>query len=99
MTAHHPPADVIGQAHVAVVAARQGGQIDRLPTAIVCSGIRPEWVIAGMKPPRAIEQNGGGAQRRRIRPPAARQLSNHDGECHQRHDDDANDQFTLCGVN
>ena len=98
MTVRHPPAYVIGQTHVAVVAARQGGHIDRLPTAIVCIGVRPVWVIAGMESPGAIEQSSCGAQRRRIRAAAARQVGDHDGQCHQRRDDDADDQFALCCV-
>src|SRR6185436_13607272 len=53
MTVRHPPADVIGQTHVAVVASRQGGQIERLPTAIVCESVRPAWVIADMESPGA----------------------------------------------
>ena len=94
----HPPADVIGQTHVAVVAARRGGHIDRLPIAIVCIGVRPVWVIAGMESPGAIEQRRCGAQRRRIGAAAPRQVGDHDGECQQRRDDDADDQFALCRV-
>ena len=98
MTVRHPTADVIGQTHVAVVAARQGGQIDRLPVAIVCIGGRPARIIAGMESPGAIEQSRCGTQRRRIRAAAARQVGDHDGEYQQRRDDDADDQFALCWV-
>ena len=35
VTVRHPPADVIGQTHVAVVAARQGGHVDRLPSLVI----------------------------------------------------------------
>src|SRR6185436_3704245 len=44
MTVRHPPADVIGQTHVAVVAARRGSHIQRLPPVVVCNGVRPAWV-------------------------------------------------------
>jgi hypothetical protein len=88
----------VRQTHVAVVAARQGSHIDSLPTAIVCIGVRPVWVIAGMESPGAIEQSSCGAQRRRIRPAAARQIGDHDGQCHQRRYDDTDDQFALCCV-
>jgi len=72
MTVRHPPAYVIGQTHVAVVAARQGRHIDCLPTVIVCIGVCPVWIIAGMESPGAIEQSSCGAQRWRIRAAAAR---------------------------
>src|SRR5499427_8024320 len=98
MTVRHPPAYVIGQTYVAVVATRQGGHIYRLPSAIVYIGVRPVWVIAGMESPGAIEQSSCGAQRRRIRAAAARQVGDHDGQCHQRRYDDADDQFALCCV-
>jgi hypothetical protein len=98
MTVRHPPAHVIGQTHVAVVAARQGGQIDRLPTAVVGIRARPLSVIAGMKSPGAIEQCRCGAQRSRIRSAAARQVGDHDGRCQQRRHDDADHQFALCCV-
>jgi len=95
MTVRHPPAHVIGQTHVAVVAARQGSQIDRLRTAVVGIRVRPVWVIAGMKSPGAIEQRRCGAQRPRIRAAAARQVGDHDGQCQQRHHDDGDHQFAL----
>src|SRR5260370_34899134 len=75
MTVRHPPAYVVGQTYVAVVAARQGGHIDRLPTVIVCIGVCPVWIIAGMESPGAIEQSSCAAQRRRIRRAAAPQNS------------------------
>jgi hypothetical protein len=98
MTVRHPPAYVIGQTDVAVVAARWGGQIDRLPTVVVCSGVRPVSVIADMESPGAIEQSSCGAQIRRIRAAADRQIGDHDGPCHQRHHHDADDQSALCHV-
>jgi hypothetical protein len=96
MTMRHPPADVIGQAHVAVVAARQGGHIQRLPPVVVCTGVRPAWVIADMESPRAIEQSRRGTQRWRIGPAAARQVGEYDGPGHQRRGDDADDHCALC---
>src|SRR4029079_4959570 len=54
MTVRHPPAYVIGQTHVTVVAARRGGHVDRLPTAVVCIDGRPLWVIADLESPGAI---------------------------------------------
>ena len=35
VTVRHPAADVIGQTHVAVVAARQGGHVERLPSIVI----------------------------------------------------------------
>src|SRR6476660_8187850 len=67
MTVRHPPAYVIGQTDVAIVAARHGGQVDGLPTVIVGIRVRPAWVIAGMESPSTIEQGRCGAQRWRIR--------------------------------
>ena len=49
MTVSYPPAYVIGQTHVAVVAARRSRPADLLPTVIVCIGVRPVWVIADME--------------------------------------------------
>jgi hypothetical protein len=93
----HPPADVIGQTHVGVVAARRGGQIDRLPAAIVCVGVRPVRVIAGAESPGAIEQRRRGAQLRRIRTAAGCQVSDHDSQGNKRHCDDYDDQPALRG--
>jgi hypothetical protein len=92
----HPPADVIGQTHVVVVAARDGAHIQRLPLAVVCTGVRPAWLIAFMESPRAIEQSRRRAQRWRIRAAAARQVGDYDDPCHQRRGNDADDQFALC---
>ena len=88
MTVRHPPAYVVGQTHVAVVAARHGSHIDRLPTVIVCIGVRPVWVIAGMESPGAIEQSSCGAQRRRIGAAAARQVGDHAAQRNQGDNDD-----------
>ena len=52
-------------------------------------------VIAGMESPSTIEQGRCGAQRWWIRVAAARQVGDHDGPCHQRRYDDADDQFAL----
>src|SRR5262252_5022919 len=98
MTVRHPPAYVIGQTYVAVVATRQGGHIYRLPSAIVYIGVRPVWVIAGMESPGGIEQSSCGAQRRRVRAAAARQVGDHNGQCQQRRYDDAEDLFALSCV-
>ena len=73
MSVRHPPADVIRQSDVAVVAARRGGQVDGFPTAIVCGGVRPARVVADMESPGAIEQGRRGAQGRRIWATANRQ--------------------------
>src|SRR5262249_29870106 len=61
MSVRHPPADVVGETDVAVVAARRGGQIDGSPIAIVRTGVGPARVIAGVELPLAVEQNGRGA--------------------------------------
>ena len=45
--------------------------------ADLASGGRPVWVIASMESPGAIEQSSCGAQRRRIRAAADRQVGDH----------------------
>jgi hypothetical protein len=69
----HPPADIVGQADVAVMAARTGGQVDGLPIAVVRADVGPVRVIADMESPAAVEQGRRGAQRRRVTPASARQ--------------------------
>ena len=95
MAVRHPPGDVVGQPHVAVMAARRGGHIDRLPSAVVCIGVCPIRVIAGTESPGPVEQRRCGAQRRWILAAAARQVDDHDRECHDRRDDDAGDQSCV----
>ena len=63
------------------------------PSRVIGVGVRPVRVIAGMESPGAIQQRRGGAQRRRIRASADRQVGDHDCQCQQRRDDDADDQF------
>jgi hypothetical protein len=95
MTLRHPPADVIWQTDITIVAARQGGQIDRLPTAIVGINVRPVWVVAGMKSPGSIEQGGGGSRRWRSGAAGTRQVGYYGSDKDQRRKDNAGHQFAL----
>ena len=66
MSVRRPAADIVGQANVAIMAARLGGQVDGAPIAIDRARLGPAWIIAGVESPVAIEQCRRGAQRRRI---------------------------------
>src|SRR5262245_8917835 len=98
MSVRHPPAGGVGEAPVAVLAGRRGGHFRRFPIAFVLIGVCPVLVIPGTESPGAIEQSRLGSQGRRISSAASRQVNDHDRECHQRCDDDADDQFALCRI-
>ena len=95
MTVRHPPADVVGQTDIAIVATRRGGQIDRLPTVIVGAGVRPMRVVANVESPGAIQQRRLSAQLRWIRTAAPCQVGDHEDQGNKRRRDDDGDQPPL----
>ena len=95
MSVRHPPADVVGQTDIAVVAAGRGGQIDGLPIddrprlrrpsaghrrCGIASGRRAEW------PRRAASAD---------RPASALQVGDHDGPRQQGRQGDPDEQPAL----
>ena len=74
----HPPVNVVWQTHVAIVTAGCRGQVHDFPIAIIPLRIGPSRIVADVKVPGTVEENGLSAQRWRIRATSALQGDDHD---------------------